>query len=263
MKLTVCTKCGCLISNNNYTKHIRGCTGNAPYCQTPKLTKCKWCGLSFKGMSTAYIANHSRWCKNNPKHNEYLQAAAALCTNSNYTSLNNFRWCCDNLKHNELKRKLQSEKIKEAWKRGAYRHVNCQGMLGKHHTEETKLKISRKLSKYYKDGKIAQTCGRSKKYNYCSQVAGPISVDGTWELAVAKYFDGIGVKWERNIKRFPYKNTLTGRMSVYIPDFYVYDWNTYIEVKGYETELDHVKWKQFKFPLEIWKQDKLKRLKLI
>jgi len=58
-------------------------------------------------------------------------------------------------------------------------------------------------------------------------------------------------------KRFTYNNTIKNCMSTYCPDFYIYDWNCYIEVKGYKTELDDIKWEQFKESLQIWDKNKL------
>ena len=60
--------------------------------------------------------------------------------------------------------------------------------------------------------------------------------------------------WKRNTERFAYIN-LSGKISHYTPDFYVEELGGYLEVKGYETELDRCKWKQFKNNLTIWKKD--------
>ena len=131
-----------------------------------------------------------------------------------------------------------------------------------------KLQLKIKHSKAVSDGmkrKYAEgwkpRCGRCKKIDYISPIAGHISVDGTWELKTAKYLDKLNVVWERNLKRFPYKN-LNGSESTYCPDFYVKDWNSYIEVKGYETELDRCKWSQFPELLEVWKREKIESLEV-
>lgn len=73
--------------------------------------------------------------------------------------------------------------------------------------------------------------GRCKKIKYISPFAGEVTLDGTWELIVARYLDLINIKWERNTKRFPYIKK-SGVKSYYVPDFYVKDWKTYIEIKG-------------------------------
>ena len=107
----------------------------------------------------------------------------------------------------------------------------------------------------YNDGWLPKA-GRCKKYTYHSPVAGKVSLDGTWELAVAMWLDVKGYNWTRNRKRFQYTN-LKGTVSYYTPDFYVNELESYIEVKGYETELDRCKWSQFPEKLLVWKRKEL------
>lgn len=104
--------------------------------------------------------------------------------------------------------------------------------------------------------------GRCKKITYTSPVAGTVFLDGTWELKVAEWLDKQNYKWIRNTKRFQYTN-LKGSISHYTPDFWVDEFNAYLEVKGYETSLDRCKWSQFNEPLLVWKKNKLQELKLI
>lgn len=127
--------------------------------------------------------------------------------------------------------------------------------------EKKKEKLRIAINKRYENGWNPR-CGRAKKYIYESPIAGKIQVDGLWELAVAKYLDSINVKWERNEKRFAYVNLL-GKISKYKPDFYIFNWNTFLEIKGCERELDKCKWNQFKEPLKIWKKEDLIELKII
>ena len=130
--------------------------------------------------------------------------------------------------------------------------------LGRTHSKETKEKMSDSRKRLYESG-WEPVCGRAKKYKHISPIAGEVLVDGTWELKVAKYLDSIGVNWCRNKKRFLYIN-LSGNQSTYQPDFYVEDWATYLEVKGYETELDRCKWSQFTEPLLIWRKAEIETL---
>lgn len=58
-------------------------------------------------------------------------------------------------------------------------------------------------------------------------------------MIVAKWLDKNGLKWKRNKERFSYIN-LKNTKSTYCPDFWIEDWNTFLEVKGYETDLDDV-----------------------
>ena len=110
-----------------------------------------------------------------------------------------------------------------------------------------------RILKRYEQGWMPKA-GRCKKIKYTSAIAGEVMLDGTWELAVAQYMDKQGWKWNRNKIRFPYTN-LKGTLSHYTPDFYVEELGGYLEVKGYETELDRCKWKQFSEPLTVWKKD--------
>lgn len=130
-----------------------------------------------------------------------------------------------------------------------------------------KLSLDKKIShankardniiKRYEAGWMPKA-GRCKKYKHISPIAGEVYLDGTWELAVAKWLDDNGYNWKRNTKRFPYIN-LKGKLSNYTPDFWVEEFNGYLEVKGYETELDRCKWSQFTESLIVWKKKDLQQ----
>ena len=81
--------------------------------------------------------------------------------------------------------------------------------------------------------------GRCKKIDYESNIAGNVKLDGSWQLAVAKYFDKNNINWRRNTKRFKYYHN--NKTKHYTPDFYLVDTDQYIEVKGYITQLDKIK----------------------
>lgn len=150
-------------------------------------------------------------------------------------------------KSNEIKRKI-SEKVT--------------GLASTPEKEnERKRKLSIIINKRYEDG-WKPKCGRTKKINYEKKDGNVISIDGSWELKCSLYLDSIDIIWNRNIKRFDYIN-LSGNTSKYTPDFYVKNWDSYIEVKGYETDLDRCKWSQFKYNLLIWNKQKLKELNIL
>ncbi len=63
-----------------------------------------------------------------------------------------------------------------------------------------------------------------------------VSMDSTWEVALAKRLDELNVRWIRNPSiKLPYI-TRGRRSRNYIPDFYLPDHDLYIEVKGYWTD---------------------------
>ena len=54
-----------------------------------------------------------------------------------------------------------------------------------------------------------------------------------------------------------------GKDFKYIPDFYLPDTNTFVEIKGYVTDKDKAKWKYFPHSLNILKKDELKQIGII
>ena len=131
----------------------------------------------------------------------------------------------------------------------------------KTHSEEFKIKQRNRIIARYEAG-WSPKAGRCKKYKHISLIAGEVYLDGTWELAVAVWLDTKKYNWKRNTKRFQYIN-LKGTISHYVPDFWVEELNGYLEIKGYETELDRCKWSQFPETLTVWKKSELKKMKLI
>ena len=101
--------------------------------------------------------------------------------------------------------------------------------------------------------------GRCPKYDYSSPIAGDIKVDGSWELIFCRYADAVGLTWKRNKQRFPYVRP-DGKDSTYQPDFYVDEWKSYVEVKGYETDLDTAKWSQFPEKLTVLRKNEISEL---
>ncbi len=56
----------------------------------------------------------------------------------------------------------------------------------------------------------------------------PILMRSSWELAVAHRLDSLGVQWEYEPKMFSLESD-----KAYVPDFYVAQWDAWIEVKGW------------------------------
>jgi hypothetical protein len=126
---------------------------------------------------------------------------------------------------------------------------------------ERKEKIRNAINLRYSKG-WENIAGRCKKYDYFSPIAGQIKVDGTWELKTCAFLDNLKINWRRNTKRFFYFDENNKRRS-YKPDFYLVDENLYIEVKGFTTDLDRLKWSQFTEKLEIWDSKVLKDKKIL
>ena len=93
----------------------------------------------------------------------------------------------------------------------------------------------------------------SKKSNYTKLDGSIVSMDSTWEVMMANRFDELNVDWKRDPSmKLSYK-TRGGRKRNYIPDFYLPDYDLYIEVKGYWTDAAKHKMKdvQSRNPVKI------------
>lgn len=148
--------------------------------------------------------------------------------------------------HNEIRKKLSDN------------HKGGGRASTKKKEEERRNKIRISINERYAKG-WKSTCGRSKKYEHISPYAGKVLLDGTWELETAKYLDFSKIIWRRPAESFEYIN-LKGTISRYTPDFWIEDWSSYLEIKGYKTDLDDCKWSQFEDKLIVWfKKDLIKR----
>jgi hypothetical protein len=158
---------------------------------------------------------------------------------------------------------IPSETAKENWEKSATLGI---GRIGKGLSSTIKKEtdrrksISKSISRRYENGWMPKS-GRCEKIKYKSEIAGEVLLDGTWELGVAKHLDKEKINWKRNTKKFIYY--FNDKKRRYTPDFYLIDTNEYLEVKGYETELDRSKWSQFTEKLIIWKKKELEIKKII
>lgn len=137
------------------------------------------------------------------------------------------------------------------------------GLAGKKRSPETCRKLSENMNARYAAG-WQSGGGRCKKYVHFSDIAGEVKIDGKWELAVCIYFDTLDIHWKRNTERFPYKKP-NNKDATYCPDFFVEEWDSYIEIKGYETDIDKCKWRDFPIDkkLIIWRKEDLLKMKIL
>lgn len=83
-------------------------------------------------------------------------------------------------------------------------------------------------------GGIREGGGHSKLIDYYSPIAGSMKLNQE-EIRLAKVFDDLKLNWKRNWVGFPYID-LKGRKRNFYPDFYVFNFDYYIEYKGWVTE---------------------------
>ena len=83
----------------------------------------------------------------------------------------------------------------------------------------------------------------SKQSNYTKKDGTIVLMDSTWEVAMASRLDHLKISWERSLDMKLVYHSKTGRKRNYIPDFYLPDYEVYIEVKGYWTDAAKYKMK--------------------
>jgi hypothetical protein len=98
---------------------------------------------------------------------------------------------------------------------------------------ETRKKISekglgRKQSVEWKNKRKLFKVGHPR-LKACQVIYKGIEFKSSWEANIAKKMDELGLFWSYEPKRFEFPH---GRFT-YVPDFYVFDWATFVEVKGY------------------------------
>lgn len=204
------------------------------------MWECKYCKVLFD-FNNSQKANHSRWCLKNPKRSEY---------ENEVKKLGSFRKTFANQFIKAKKFGLAKPIQPEPWNKGKI------GLY--HHSEEIKKRLSDIKKEAIKNGTFFTKAGRCKKYKHISPIAGEILVDGTWELKFCKWADEKGIIYERNKVGFKYLKE-NGKQSLYFPDFKLQD-GRYIEVKGYETDLDRCKWRQFPYTLIILRKFEIENL---
>ena len=186
---------------------------------------CRHCGKVCKNKNS--LAQHEIRCKENPDKisMDYLSSRDQSLVKRNPS--NQF------IKAKKLglpKPEVSSEtrrKISKVWS-------------GRNHSEISKQKISKGMQiavrKYPDSYSSSNVNGRVKKVEYNGTI-----LDSQWEVDFAKYCDNNNIVWGRPNKGFEY--LYKNKTRIYYPDFYLPDYNVYVEVKGYKRDKDEYKWK--------------------
>lgn len=95
--------------------------------------------------------------------------------------------------------------------------------LGKHHTEESKRLMGKFQAERFRKGWCPWKRGKN-----CLFIRGCIKIwmRSPWEVAFAKWCHRRGLHWNYEPKRFDLS------VGSYLPDFFVREWQSYVELKG-------------------------------
>lgn len=207
---------------------------------------CQYCGKECKSLNS--LKQHESRCKNNPNR----------ITNSG-NQRGRVAWNKGKTKETDERVKQYSETHHNNYKDGKI----IPWCLGKTKETDERIKnLTEKVSNTVKtklaNGEWHTSFSKSRTYMYNG-----IQLYGEWELNFAKYLDNKNIIWERPTKSFDY--VYKNETHKYFPDFYLPDYDLYIEIKGYPTSRDFAKWDSFPedCKLDILFGDDLKNMNLV
>lgn len=206
--------------------------------------ECKFCEKVCKNDNS--LRNHERLCKKNPERKVPKKTKKwfeAMNKRKGTNGKNQFTKAKELGKVFEVTDETK-KKLSDAGK-------------GYKWTEERKKKHSDSMKKAVKENPDSYTknnvCGRVKNIEYKGVV-----LKGQWELKTAQWLDSNNIAWDYEPQGFVYIWNETER--IYYPDFYLKEFDLYVEVKGYKTDRDVAKWKSLGDKLKIIDKNVINKL---
>ena len=198
---------------------------------------CKYCGKEYNKYG---IHNHEIHCQLNPNRTP---------------GKSNF-WLHPETRKNSNQYIKAKEEGREIIISEETRYKIGSAFRGKHHSLQTKEKLKNIVNEKINNDNWHLSFSKARTIEYKGY-----KFQGSWEVTFAKYLDNLNIKWERPNKKFDY--IYNNDNHKYLPDFYLPDYNLYIEIKGYPTQRDFCKWEQFTDNLDIYFGDDLYNLGII
>lgn len=230
---------------------------------------CKVCGLLFRPNN---LLKHSLSCKGNEKLSWFVRKANSLPIKK-FNKPESVDWNIVQQFYDEGKSTADIVKkfnltftlISNASKQGLFkprRRIETARMRGldskgKAITQDQKNKISTGMKRAVLEGrqKTPKPYGKN-----CIDYKGVV-LQSNWELTVAQHLDEFNIQWSRPQIGHPYE--FEGKEHLYFPDFYLPQYDTYVEVKGWIQPKDLCKWKYFKHKLLIIDRKTINKLAIL
>lgn len=207
------------------------------YINKKQIIYCQYCNKECKSLNS--VKQHERFCDKNPNKQEFIL--------SQYNKLRKPSNQYIKARILDLPMPIVTDETKTKISKAN---------TGKKHKEEIKQKIKESVQQNINNDNWHLSFSKARTIEYKGY-----KFQGSWEVAFAKYLDNLNIKWERSNKKFDY--TYNNDNHKYLPDFYLPDYNLYIEIKGYPTQRDFCKWEQFTDNLDIYFGDDLYNLGII
>ena len=229
-----CTKCEKDISAQNFNRHFLSCKGKDT---TIKIDKqwlidenyvCPYCGKKYDSKSNA-IGTHI-WRMHGDGINHHTKPTY-------HFKKGYIPWNKGLTQETDARVKKGEDAVR------AFYEVHDGWFKGKHHTKETRNKLS-------KTGGYRPGSGRGKSGWYKG-----FWCDSSWELAYVIYCLDNHIPIQRNTQKFEY--IFEGKKYHYTPDYELSN-QRYVEVKGYLNEKWSAKVEQFPYQLTVLGEEEMK-----
>ncbi|BES53076.1 hypothetical protein [Aeromonas phage phiWae14] len=209
--INVIPKCSCTICKSELAINMLNRHYGSKLCLSggKQATKnsCPHCNIELE---SSKAANHIRWCKLNPKRSTEHLSYVRSCISQESID-----------KRGDLLVKAHADgKYEGAGKKRIITKIK-NGTLN--HTQETKGK----LSQIARDNPYTRVCRNT--HEFTDKRGRTFKFDSSWEDALAIRLDDLDVIWTRP-DPIPY--TLDGKNHNYFPDFYLPDYDLYLDPKA-------------------------------
>lgn len=198
--------------------------------------QCKFCGR--EGLSLNSNIQHELRCKKNPDKIKVIPSYGMLGkTGSNQYIKAEQLGLPKPVLSDETREKFRISSASQTW------------------TEERRInhrQAMRRAVEHNPESYTSSNRGRTKQIEYDG-----IKFQGKWELEFYCWAKDNEFNLIRPTVGFKY--TWNGDRT-YFPDFYIESLDSYVEVKGYETERDRAKWNQFTKKLCVIKKKEIKEI---
>lgn len=172
---------------------------------------CKYCKNNFDSFTTSQKANHSRWCVENPNRNTYNKDTSHLRTVSAKAKRST------SLKQAHIDGKYSSSSAKRLQTRKDKNNLR--------HSDATK-ELIRSLALASKHRRLVRSIR-----NYTKKDGTIVTLDSSWEEALAQRLDDINIEWVRPETPIEY-TTPDNKVHNYFPDFYLPKYNLFLDPKN-------------------------------
>lgn len=208
-----------------------------PECNVNEVPKNrKFCSILCSRRSAVRIATAKR-------HEKANGDVTLICQNSNcnkeftvaYNNRNKKYCCWDCKKQSPRERKLSSERMKS---NNPMKNLDVAKRMSKTRREcvtsdpEYRKKSSKRMKDAWRLGKYdGVATGKCKWYDHIKSNGTTVKLQGTWEVAYARFLDENNIAYESHKGRIEYLDK-DGSKRSYYPDFHLIDTDEYVDVKG-------------------------------